>query len=155
MKKLNDFEYDLWTTEVRVRLTKEECQVDRETFRLLRAEEKRLRRERMPEKKKTVSNQPFSMEQTRRPLSLQTLCPGDDEEEGEFWLIDPNNMEDIITTKLLEEAFLALQAGWASRNMRHIMVFHQPVSARPFEKFKHLQRNFSEGVKKAFSNVRC
>lgn len=112
MKKLNDFEYDLWTTEdgkcmVRVRLTKEECQVDRETFRLLRAEEKRLRRERTPEKKKTASNQPFSMEQTRCPLSLQTLCPGDDEEEGEFWLIDPNNMEDIITTKLLEEAFLA------------------------------------------------
>ena len=101
MKKLNDFEYDLWTTEdgkcmVRVRLTKEECQVDRETFRLLRAEEKRLRRERTPEKKKTASNQPFSMEQTRCPLSLQTLC-----------LIDPNNMEDIITTKLLEEAFLA------------------------------------------------
>lgn len=61
MKKLINFEYDLWTTEdgrcmVRVRRTGEECEVDRETFRLLRAEEKRLRRERMPEKRNDIQD---------------------------------------------------------------------------------------------------
>ncbi len=73
MKKLNDFEYDLWTTEdgrrmVRVRATREECQVDQETFRLLRAEEKRLRREQTPEKREGVAE-----ETAKRPLSLDML----------------------------------------------------------------------------------
>ena len=89
MKKLNDFEYDLWTTEdgkcmVRVRLTKEECQVDRETFRLLRAEEKRLRRERTPEKRGGIVE-----EWIKRPLSLDILDP---DTEGAFWLTDPKDM---------------------------------------------------------------
>ena len=112
MKKLIDFEYDLWTTEdgrcmVRVRLTREECEVDRETFRLLRAEEKRLRRERMPEKEKIASKKQATLSsQINQPLSLQTICSREDE-DGEFWLTDPESMEDFVTTKLLEEAFLA------------------------------------------------
>lgn len=112
MKKLIDFEYDLWTTEdgrcmVRVRLTREECEVDRETFRLLRAEEKRLRRERTPEKGKvTDKKQEVLPNQVNQSLSLQTICSSEDE-DGEFWLTDPESMEDIVTTKLLEEAFLA------------------------------------------------
>ena len=44
-----EFDYDLWTGEngermVRVKRTGEVCEVDADTFRLLRAEEKRLRR---------------------------------------------------------------------------------------------------------------
>ena len=44
-----EFDYDLWTTEdgkcmVRVKRTGEQCEVSKETFRILRSEEKRLRR---------------------------------------------------------------------------------------------------------------
>ena len=44
-----EFDYDLWTTEdgkcmVRVKRTSEQCEVSKETFRILRAEEKKLRR---------------------------------------------------------------------------------------------------------------
>ena len=108
MKKLIDFEYDLWTTEdgrcmVRVRLTREECEVDRETFRLLRAEEKRLRRERTPEKKEAIGNQAFSTSRAKQPLSLQTICSSNDE-DGEFWLTDTRNfVDDVILLQLLEQ----------------------------------------------------
>lgn len=79
MKKLNDFEYDLWTTEdgrciVQLRLTREKCEVDRKTFRLLWAEEKRLRRKRTPEKKDTNGDREFSLEQVNYSFSLQMLC---------------------------------------------------------------------------------
>ena len=106
MKKLNDFEYDLWTTEdgkrmVRVRLTKEECQVDRETFRLLRAEEKRLRRERTPEKREGVAE-----ETVKRPLSLDILDP---DAEGAFWHTDPRDLiEESILGQMLAQFRLQL-----------------------------------------------
>lgn len=49
MKTPIEFDYDLWAGEngermVRVKRTGEVCEVDADTFRLLRAEEKRLRR---------------------------------------------------------------------------------------------------------------
>lgn len=108
MKKLNDFEYDLWTTEdgkcmVRVRLTKEECQVDRETFRLLRAEEKRLRRERMPEKRDGIAD-----ETMKRPLSLDILDP---DGEGAFWQTDPRDLfEESILKQMTAQFCLQLTA---------------------------------------------
>jgi len=111
MKKLIDFEYDLWTTEdgkcmVRVRLTGEECEVDRETFRLLRAEEKRLRRERMPEKGKgTFGDEMFPEYGRRRSLSLQTICSSENE-DGEFWLTDSGSMEEGIVFDLAQKEFL-------------------------------------------------
>ena len=49
---------------------------------------------------------PILSSQINQPLSLQTICSREDE-DGEFWLTDPESMEDFVTTKLLEEAFLA------------------------------------------------
>jgi len=106
MKKLIDFEYDLWTTEegkcmVRVRFTGEECEVDRETFRLFRAEEKRLRRKRMP----GASKDKMHLEtESKRPLSLQTICSAENE-DGEFWLADTRNFVDEIIISQLLKAF--------------------------------------------------
>ena len=107
MKKLIDFEYDLWTTEdgkcmVRVRPTGEECEVDRETFRLLRAEEKRLRRERTPER--ISEGQVSLLGQTSQPLSLQTICSGENE-DGEFWLEDSTKFEENIILSLALKEF--------------------------------------------------
>lgn len=110
MKKLIDFEYDLWTTEegkcmVRVRANKEECEVDRETFRLLRAEEKRLRRERTPVKREEDTNgEMLPAGEKRHPLSLQTICSGENE-DGEFWLADSEDFVDEIITLQILKAF--------------------------------------------------
>ena len=108
MKALKDFDYDLWTTDdnlcmVRVKATGEECEVSRETFRLLRAEEKRLRRERIPEKK-DVGRYPLPPERAVQPLSLQTICSSEDE-DGEFWLIDPEDFVDVVMVSQLLEQF--------------------------------------------------
>ncbi len=106
MKKLIDFEYDLWTTEdgrcmVRVRLTKEECEVDRETFRLLRAEEKRLRRERTPQKGNGISDGT-----SKHPLSLDIV---DRDAEGRNWNTDPRDLiEESILAQMIEQFRLQL-----------------------------------------------
>ena len=106
MKKLIDFEYDLWTTEdgrcmVRVRLTKEECEVDRETFRLLRAEEKRLRRERTPQKGNVISDGT-----SKHQLSLDIV---DSDAEGRNWNTDPRDLiEESILAQTIEQFRLQL-----------------------------------------------
>lgn len=48
-KTPDDFDYDLWTQDgmcfMRIKRTGEQCEITQETMRLLRSEEKRLRRE--------------------------------------------------------------------------------------------------------------
>ena len=87
---------------VRVRPTGEECEVDREIFRLLRAEEKRLRRERTPER--ISEGQVSLLGQTGQPLSLQTICSSENE-DGEFWLEDSNKLEENIILSLALKEF--------------------------------------------------
>lgn len=111
MKKLIDFEYDLWTTEdgrcmVRVRLTKEECEVDRETFRLLRAEEKRLRRElSLPADVEDLSLQAAMTQNIKHPLSLDDVDL-DEETERASWYFDPHNEEKESIHRMAEKVFL-------------------------------------------------
>ncbi len=93
MKTPIKFEYDLWTTEdgkcmVRVKATGEVTEVDREVMRLLRAEEKRLRREIQAEQDNGVE------------LSLDVLP---DSETGESWLADPHDLANEAQTELLEK----------------------------------------------------
>lgn len=101
MKKLIDFDYDLWISEegkymVRVRRTGKECEVDKGIFRLLRAEEKRLRRERVTGEKDGIPN-----ETIKRPLSLDII---DTDSEGSFWHIDPRNpIEESILDQTVEQ----------------------------------------------------
>ena len=111
MKKLNDFEYDLWTTEdgkcmVRVRATREECQVDRETFRLLQAEEKRLRQElSLPADVEDLSPQAAITQSIKHPLPLDGMDL-DKSSERASWYFDPHDMETGTVSVLAEKAFL-------------------------------------------------
>lgn len=111
MKKLIDFEYDLWTTEdgrcmVRVRLTREECEVDRETFRLLRAEEKRLRRElSLPADVDDLSPQAAVAQSIKHPLPLDVVDI-DKDSERTSWYFDPHDIETGMVSALAEKAFL-------------------------------------------------
>lgn len=101
-----EFDYDLWTTEdgkcmVRVKRTSEQCEVSKETFRILRAEEKKLRR--------TLADRPLCTcekeEIKTNVLSLDYLYVEGEEEMEAAWMEDPERTEDIIMTKLLEEEF--------------------------------------------------
>ena len=111
MKKLIDFEYDLWTTEdgrcmVRVRFTKEECEVDRETFRLLRAEEKRLRRElSLPADVEDLNPQAAMTQNIKHPLPLDDVDL-DEESERASWYFDPHDEEKESIHRMAEKAFL-------------------------------------------------
>lgn len=104
-KTPEDFDYDLWTTEdgkcmVRVKRTGEVCEVDRASFRLLRAEEKRLRR--------SEKGIPAPTHPSERSALLSTdyisLNASYDMEAA--WLVDPMNMEDSLTALMLEDEFM-------------------------------------------------
>ena len=103
MKTPIEFDYDLWTGEdgqrmVRVKRTGEVCEVDADTFRLLRAEEKRLRR--------SMQGVPVpggEKEETAVMLSLDFVSV---EDGGDgltpAWLEASDNTEDTVMLRSIE-----------------------------------------------------
>ena len=94
-----EFDYDLWTTEdgkcmVRVKLTGEVMEVDRDVMKLLRAEEKKLRRS------FTGSPSDEKEDAEQSVLSLDSLP--DDDVKAAAWLADPHDLLNEVTMKLLE-----------------------------------------------------
>lgn len=91
---------------VRVRRTREECEVDQETFRLLRAEEKRIRRGlSLPADVEDLSPQVAMTQNIKHPLPLDDVDL-DDESERKSWYFDPHDMEREIVFRIAEKAFL-------------------------------------------------
>ena len=104
-----EFDYDLWTTEdgkcmVRVKHTGEVSEVDRDVMKLLRSEEKRMRR--------AMTGVPVSgcddPNETTTLLSLDYVSVPEAEEMSPAWLEDPCNLEDEVITKIMEKQFRAL-----------------------------------------------
>lgn len=101
-----EFDYDLWTTEdgkcmVRVKLTGEVTEVDRDVMRILRAEEKRLRRSYCSGSDSNDNDLP---EKTADAvLSLDTL-PGD-HMNSSAWLADPVDHIELALTEMCIESF--------------------------------------------------
>lgn len=98
MKTLKEFDYDLWTTEdsqgkhywTKVKVIGEAIEVSHEVMKFLRSEEKKMRREIEEEAERGGAD-----------LSLDTLPVND---EGEFWIKDPANLEeDVLECLRLEE----------------------------------------------------
>jgi len=105
-KTPNEFDYDLWTTEdgkcmVRVKRTGEQCEVSRETFRILRAEEKKLRR--------SMTGVPVygcDDEDSRTTLlSLDYVSYDGGEDMSPSWLEDSFNLEEEVLTQIFVEEF--------------------------------------------------
>ena len=101
-KTPDEFDYDLWTTEdgkcmVRVKLTSEVTEVERDVMKLLRAEEKKLRRS------FTGSSSDEKEDAEQSVLSLELLP--DDDVKAAAWLADPHDLLNEVTMKLHEAEF--------------------------------------------------
>ena len=97
-----EFDYDLWTTEdgkcmVRVKRTGEVSEVDREVMKVLRAEEKRIRRS-LP-----VTQKEDDIEVTVSVMSLEAV-PDDVKESA--WLADPHDFIEDVMVSMLEKEFI-------------------------------------------------
>ena len=104
MKTPIEFDYDLWTTEegkcmVRIKLTGEVCEVSRETMRVLRNEEKKLRRSKTGVPIAGCKDE----DETATLLSLDFVSVQDAEEMSPAWLEDHNDMETSVMMQMLEE----------------------------------------------------
>ena len=102
MKTPIEFDYDLWTTKdgkcmVRVKSTGETCEVSREAFRVLRAEEKRLRR--------SYTAAASDGDEAHPILSLNVLP--EDSEKSPSWLTDHEDFTDEVLTRLVIQEFRA------------------------------------------------
>lgn len=109
MKTPIEFDYDLWTTEegkcmVRVKLTGEVCEVSRETMRVLRNEEKKLRRSKTGVPIDGCEDE----DETATLLSLDYVSVQDAEEMSPAWLEDPNDLEETVLTSIMEQEFRLL-----------------------------------------------
>ena len=112
MKTPKDFDYDLWTSTdggyfIRIKSTGETCEVNRETMRLLRNEEKKLRRELQGitisvSKGKEKTKETISV----TILSLDYAVEGEELETALF--ADKTDYEEIVITKLREQEFCKL-----------------------------------------------
>ena len=100
-----EFDYDLWTTEdgkcmVRVKRTGEVSEVDREVMKVLRAEEKKLRRSYGAD---STSEDEDGEKYSDSVLSLDALP--DDDVKSSAWLADPKNYADEAIADILLEDF--------------------------------------------------
>ena len=120
MYKNNEFEYDLWTdTEghcfARVKSSGEACEINKETMRLLRREEKRLQREKELKRLLTVDlkrEEEIADERKRAaimfPLSLSENKGEDDSREAS-WLSSYEKVEDrILLRKMIQDLMKSL-----------------------------------------------
>lgn len=101
-----EFDYDLWTTEggkcmVRVKITGEVTEVDREVMRILRAEEKKLRRSYGSDSKDEESGE----ESNDSVLSLDAIP---DENTASAWLADPSSGIEELITEIKEQELLKI-----------------------------------------------
>lgn len=102
-----EFDYDLWTTEdgkcmVRVKATGETTEVDREVMKMLRNEEKKLRRS----YDTSGSSASEDGEETQSSAVLSLDAVPEDDVKSSAWLESPEKMEDDIITGLLEQEFI-------------------------------------------------
>ena len=99
-----EFDYDLWTTEdgkcmVRVKLTGEVTEVDRKVMKILRAEEKKLRRSFTGEASEDGEDGVDTI------LSLDYVSYEGGEDMDPAWLEDKSRMEDEVMMDMMIKEF--------------------------------------------------
>ena len=102
-----EFDYDLWTTEdgkcmVRVKATGETTEVDREVMKMLRNEEKKLRRS----YDTSGSSASEDGEETQPSTILSLDAMPEDDVKSSAWLADPNDGIKDAELRMLEAEFM-------------------------------------------------
>ena len=102
-----EFDYDLWTTEdgkcmVRVKITGEVTEVDREVMKALRAEEKRIRRALRSDEGTAKEG----TEDQHRTYSLSAVS--ENEMEKSDWLVDPTSDFANVEARLFVESAMEM-----------------------------------------------
>ena len=123
-----EFDYDLWTTEdgkcmVRVKITGEVTEVDREVMKALRAEEKSIRRA-------LRSNEGTAKDGTEhQPRIFSLSAVSENEMEKSDWLVDPtsdfSNVEARLFVKSAMEMLSPLEKEIFSSCLLEGMPIHQ------------------------------
>ena len=110
MKTPKDFDYDLWTSTdgryfIRIKSTGETCEINHETMRLLRNEEKKLRRELQG----ITISVPSGKEKVSIPIIMLSLDSATtDANVQSSWLEDPTDYEEVAITGMMEQEFSKL-----------------------------------------------
>jgi len=109
MRTPKEFDYDLWIDRndgqcyVRVKNTGEVSSVNADTFRFLRREEKRLRRDITPDKPGETSS---ARNEILHPLSLDYASEGAYGDIAPAWAMDRDNSSEDALFNLLEEELI-------------------------------------------------
>ena len=124
------FDYDLWTTEdgkcmVRVKRTGEVSEVDRKVMRILRAEEKRLRRSYGSDN--TSEDEDGAEKISDTVLSLDAM-PEDDVKTA-AWLADSYDLAKEVTMQLMVKTFYAGLTEKQRGVFEHCMIAGESLSS--------------------------
>lgn len=117
MKSPKEFDYDLWIAEdgqymVRIKATREECAVSQAVFRKLRAEEKKLRRERAGAPTRNVDADGRTVRASM--MSTDFINVQNSDELDPSWLIDSHDFEQDL---LLQESIRELREQLTERQL--------------------------------------
>lgn len=146
-----EFDYDLWTTEdgkcmVRVKRTGEVSEVDREVMKVLRAEEKKLRRSYGPGN--TTEDEDGEEKSSDTVLSLDALP--DDDVKSAAWLADDFDMEEAVLTSIMENGFLSQLSSYQQE------VYHCCMKqGMTCKEFAARHGNSPQGVHQTIAVIRC
>ena len=124
------FDYDLWTTEdgkcmVRVKRTGEVSEVDRKVMRILRAEEKRIRRSYGSDN--TSEDEDGAEKISDTVLSLDAM-PEDDVKTA-AWLADSYDLAKEVTMQLMVKTFYAGLTEKQRGVFEHCMIAGESLSS--------------------------
>ena len=125
-----EFDYDLWTTEdgkcmVRVKRTGEVTEVDRKVMRILRAEEKRIRRSYGSDN--TSEDEDGAEKISDTVLSLDAM-PEDDVKTA-AWLADSYDLAKEVTMQLMVKTFYAGLTEKQRGVFEHCMIAGESLSS--------------------------
>ena len=138
-----EFDYDLWTTEdgkcmVRVKKTGEVSEVNREVMRVLRAEEKRIRRSYGSDS--TSEDEDSAEKSSDSVLSLDAMP--EDEVKSAAWLADSRDcMEELVTALKEKELFSILTE---KQRKLYLAMTREGITLREFARRKGI------GIRAAF-----
>ena len=124
------FDYDLWTTEdgkcmVRVKRTGEVSEVDRKVMRILRAEEKRIRRSYGSDN--TSEDEDGAEKLSDTVLSIDAM-PEDDVKTA-AWLADSYDLAKEVTMQLMVKTFYAGLTEKQRGVFEHCMIAGESLSS--------------------------